>query len=84
MDLEAIVGSVKKTGRCVVVHEAPRTCGAGAEIIAQINEKAFLSLQAPVERVTGFDVPVPLMKLENYYLPDAKRIVLAVKKVMSF
>ncbi len=84
MDVEAIVTSVKKTGRCVVVHEAPRTCGAGAEIIAQINEKAFLSLQAPVERVTGFDVPVPLMKLENYYLPDAKRVVLAVKKVMNF
>ncbi len=84
MDVEAIIMSVKKTGRCVVVHEAPRTCGVGAEIIAQINEKAFLSLQAPVERVTGFDVPVPLPKLENYYLPDAKRVALAVKKVMSF
>jgi pyruvate dehydrogenase E1 component beta subunit len=84
MDVEAIITSIRKTGRGVVVHEAPKTCGAGAEIIALINEKALLSLQAPVERVTGFDVPVPLMKLENYYLPDAKRIVLAVKKVMSF
>jgi pyruvate/2-oxoglutarate/acetoin dehydrogenase E1 component len=84
MDTEAIVTSVKKTGRGVVVHEAPKTCGLGAEIIALINEKAFLSLQAPVERVTGFDIPVPLMKTEQYYLPDAKRIVMAVKKVMSF
>ena len=60
MDVEAIVSSVRKTGRCVIVHEAPRTCGLGAEIIAVINEKAFLSLQAPIDRVTGFDIPVPL------------------------
>ncbi len=84
MDMEAIVTSIKKTGRGVVVHEAPKTCGLGAEIIALINEKAFLSLQAPIERVTGFDIPVPLMKTEHYYLPNAKRIVMAVKKVMSF
>jgi pyruvate dehydrogenase E1 component beta subunit len=56
----------------------------GAEIIALINEKALLSLQAPIERVTGFDIPVPLMKSEHYYLPNPKRIVMAVKKVMSF
>jgi len=84
MDMETIVTSIKKTGRGVVVHEAPKTCGLGAEIIALINEKAFLSLQAPIERVTGFDIPVPLMKSEHYYLPNAKRIVMAVKKVMSF
>ena len=84
MDTEAIVTSIKKTGRGVVVHEAPKTCGLGAEIIALINEKAFLSLQAPIERVTGFDIPVPLMKTEHYYLPNAKRIVMAVKKVMNF
>ena len=84
MDTEAIVTSIKKTGRGVVVHEAPKTCGLGAEIIALINEKAFLSLQAPIERVTGFDIPVPLMKTEHFYLPNAKRIVMAVKKVMSF
>ena len=84
MDTEAIVTSIKKTGRGVVVHEAPKTCGLGAEIIALINEKAFLSLQAPIERVTGFDIPVPLMKTEHYYLPNANRIVMAVKKVMSF
>ena len=84
MDGEAIVTSIRKTGRGVVVHEAPKTCGLGAEIIALINEKALLSLQAPIERVTGFDVPVPLMKSEHYYLPNPERIVSAVKKVMSF
>jgi pyruvate dehydrogenase E1 component beta subunit len=84
IDIETIATSIRKTGRGVVVHEAPKTCGLGAEIIALINEKAFLSLQAPIERVTGFDIPVPLPKTEHYYLPNPKRIVLAVKKVMSF
>ncbi len=84
MDMETIVASIKKTGRGVVVHEAPKTCGLAAEIIALINEKAFLSLQAPIERVTGFDIPVPLMKTEHYYLPNPKRIVMAAKKAMSF
>jgi len=84
MDIDAIVTSVRKTGRGVIVHEAPKTCGVGAEIVALINEKALLSLQAPIERVTGLDIPVPLMKCEHYNLPDRKRIVLAVKKVMSF
>ena len=84
IDVETIVSSVRKTGRAVVVHEAPKTCGLGAEIIALINEKALLSLQAPVERVTGFDIPVPLPKSEHYYLPNPKRIMMAIKKVMSF
>jgi pyruvate dehydrogenase E1 component beta subunit len=84
IDVETILTSIRKTGRGVIVHEAPKTCGLGAEIIALINEKALLSLQAPIERVTGFDVPVPLMKTEHYYLPNPKRIVMAVKKVMSF
>jgi pyruvate dehydrogenase E1 component beta subunit len=84
MDVDAIITSIRKTGRVVVVHEAPKTCGLGAEIIAVINEKAFLSLQAPIERVTGFDIPMPLLKSEHYYLPNPKRIVMAVKKVMSF
>ena len=84
MDVETIITSIRKTGRGVIVHEAPKTCGLGAEIIAQINEKALLSLQAPIERVTGFDIPVPLMKTEHYYLPNPKRIVMAVRKVMSF
>jgi pyruvate dehydrogenase E1 component beta subunit len=84
IDAETIVTSIRKTGRGVIVHEAPRTCGMGAELIALINEKAFLSLQAPIERVTGFDIPVPLPKTEHYYLPNPKRIALAVRKVMSF
>jgi pyruvate dehydrogenase E1 component beta subunit len=84
MDVEAIITSIQKTGRGVIVHEAPKTCGLGAEIIALINEKALLSLQAPIERVTGFDIPVPLMKTEHYYLPNPKRIIMAVRKVMSF
>jgi pyruvate/2-oxoglutarate/acetoin dehydrogenase E1 component len=82
--VDAIITSIRKTGRGVVVHEAPKTCGVGAEIIALINEKALLSLQAPIERVTGFDIPVPLMKSEHYNLPNPKRIILAVKKVMNF
>ena len=84
MDGEAIINSIRKTGRGVVVHEAPKSFGPGAEIIALINEKALLSLQAPVERVTGFDIPVPLSKSEHYFLPNPKRIVMAVKKVMNF
>ncbi|HWE03774.1 MAG TPA: alpha-ketoacid dehydrogenase subunit beta [Tepidisphaeraceae bacterium] len=74
VDVETIVQSVTKTGRAVVVHEAPRTGGFGAEISALIQERCFLSLQAPVQRVTGFDVAMPYYKLEKQYLPDAERI----------
>ena len=84
LDEDAIIASVKKTGRCVVVHEAPKTCGFAAEIIAQINEKALLSLQAPVARVTSPDVPFPFSKLENYYFPSQERIIKAIEGVMSF
>ena len=84
IDIDTIITSIRKTGRGVIVHEAPKTCGLGAELIALVNEKALLSLQAPIERVTGFDIPVPLLKTEHYYLPNSKRIVMAVKKVMSF
>ena len=83
-DAETVINSVKKTGRCVIVHEAVRTCGFAAELIAQINEKALLSLEAPVARVTAPDVPFPLAKLENYYLPDIARITKAIEKVMSY
>ncbi|HYE73805.1 MAG TPA: alpha-ketoacid dehydrogenase subunit beta, partial [Blastocatellia bacterium] len=74
-DQETVINSVKKTGRCIIVHEAPKTCGFAAEIIATINEKALLSLQAPIERITGPDVPYPLSKLENYYLPSPEKII---------
>ncbi len=84
MDDKLVIDSVKKTGRAVIVHEEPRTLGLGAEIIARINEKAFLSLEAPVKRVTGYDVPVPLPKLEDYYLPDAEKVANAIKETASF
>ena len=84
MDLETVTKSVEKTGRVVIVHEAPKTCGVGAELVASITEKVFLSLEAPVERVTGFDVPFPLFKLEKYYLPDTQRISKAIEKISSF
>ena len=84
MDVPCIIASVEKTGRAVVVHEAARTCGLGAEIVAQINEKALLSLEAPVERVTGFDTVFPLPQLEKYYLPTVQGILDAVQRVLSF
>ena len=83
-DAETIINSVKKTGRCVIVHEAIRTSGFAAEIIASINEKALLSLEAPVVRVTSPDVPYPLAKLENYFLPDVNRVLKGIEKVMNF
>ena len=84
MDDETVMASVKKTGRAVIVHEAARTCGLGAEIIARINEKAILSLEAPVERVTGFDTVFPLYKMEHHYLPSPERVVRGIRKVMAF
>ena len=84
MDVPAIIASVEKTGRAVVVHEAARTAGLGAEIVAQINEKALLSLEAPVERVSGFDTVFPLPQLEKYYLPTPEVIEAAVHRVLAF
>lgn len=84
MDVAAIIASVEKTGRAVVVHEAARTAGLGAEIVAQINEKALLSLEAPVERVSGFDTVFPLPQLEKYYLPTPEMIQTAVHRVLAF
>jgi pyruvate dehydrogenase E1 component beta subunit len=84
LDVPTIIASVEKTGRAVVVHEAPRTCGVGAEVVAQINEKALLSLEAPVERVTGFDTVFPLPQLEKYYLPTPEAIIQAVRRVLTF
>jgi pyruvate dehydrogenase E1 component beta subunit len=83
-DAEAIIQSVQKTGRCVVVHEAPKTCGFGAEIATTIQEHCFLSLQAPVQRVCGFDTVMPYYKLELEYLPDAKRIAEAVQQALQY
>ncbi len=83
LDIDTIVASVEKTGRVVVVHEAPRTCGFGAELVSLITERAFLHLEAPPERVTGFDTPFPYT-LEMEYLPLAHRIVPALEKVAGF
>ncbi|HTP50127.1 MAG TPA: alpha-ketoacid dehydrogenase subunit beta [Anaeromyxobacteraceae bacterium] len=83
LDLDTIAESVRKTGRAVVVHEAPRTCGFGAEISALLQERCFLSLEAPITRVTGFDTPFPYT-LENEYLPRAPRILKAVREVVAF
>jgi len=84
MDSATVVESVRKTGRLVVAHEAPRTAGLGAELAARVGEEALTSLLAPVERVTGFDTVVPLAKLENHYLPDAGRIAAAIRKTVRF
>jgi len=81
-DAETIVHSVEKTGRAVVVHEAPRTAGVGAEIVATINDRALFSLEAPVARVTGYDVIAPVV-LEDYNLPSLSRIVQAVRTTMK-
>jgi 2-oxoisovalerate dehydrogenase E1 component beta subunit len=83
LDVDTITASVRKTGRAVVVHEAPRTCGFGAELVALIQERCFLSLEAPIARVTGFDTPFPYT-LEMEYLPRAPRILKAVREVVSF
>ncbi|HEX3905546.1 MAG TPA: alpha-ketoacid dehydrogenase subunit beta [Polyangia bacterium] len=82
-DEATILASVRKTSRVVIVHEAPRTSGFGAELSATIAEKAILSLDAPILRVTGFDTPFPYT-LEAEYLPDADRILDAVERVVSF
>jgi len=81
-DVEAILQSVEKTGRVVIVHEAPRTCGFGAELAATIQERALLHLEAPILRVTGFDTPFPYA-LESEYLPDRDRVFDAIEKVTS-
>jgi pyruvate dehydrogenase E1 component beta subunit len=83
-DAETVLASVAKTGRCVIVHEAARTGGFGAEIAALIGEHALLSLLAPVTRVTGFDTVIPLPRLEQYYIPSVGRIVAAARKVCRF
>jgi 2-oxoisovalerate dehydrogenase E1 component beta subunit len=82
-DIDTILGSVRKTGRAVVVHEAPRTCGFGAELSAAITERALLHLEAPVIRVAGYDTPFPYA-LENHYLPSVERVLKALRQSVSF
>jgi 2-oxoisovalerate dehydrogenase E1 component subunit beta len=84
LDLDALAASVTKTGRAVVVHEAPMTAGFGAEVVARIVEDAFDYLEAPVLRVTGYDIPYPPATLESHYLPSAARILAAVDRVVNY
>jgi pyruvate dehydrogenase E1 component beta subunit len=84
MDRETVVGSAKKTGRVLVVHEAPKTCGLGAEIAALIGEKALLSLEAPVLRITGWDITPPLLKSEDVYYPNPERVLRGIRWLMEF
>ncbi|MGF1665515.1 MAG: alpha-ketoacid dehydrogenase subunit beta [Acidimicrobiia bacterium] len=83
LDVDTIVTSVARTGRAVVVHEAPRTAGFGAEIAAQIQERCLYHLQAPVLRVTGWDTVFPLKRSEHHYLPGVDRVVSAVELVVG-
>jgi 2-oxoisovalerate dehydrogenase E1 component beta subunit len=83
LDMATILESVARTGRCVIVHEAARTSGFGAEIAANLAEYGLYTLLAPVQRVTGYDVVVPLAKLEQQYMPSVERIVSAVRKTLE-
>ncbi|PJJ96322.1 alpha-ketoacid dehydrogenase subunit beta [Lysobacteraceae bacterium NML91-0213] len=83
LDFDTIAESVTRTGRCVIVHEAPRTAGFGAEIAARLAEDCMYDLLAPVERVTGYDTHIPLFRLEMKYLPTTARVVEAAKRVMA-
>ena len=84
LDDETILASVAKTGRCVIVQEAPLTAGLGAEIAARLAARGLTSLLAPVERVAGYDTVMPLPRLEQYYLPNAARVVAAVERAIAF
>lgn len=83
IDMETILESVEKTGRLVIVHEAARSCGVGAEIAASVAEKGLYDLEAPIERVTGYDTVMPLFRMEYQYLPSVQRILDAVKRTFD-
>ena len=84
LDLDTLEASVRKTGRCVIVHEAPRSCGVGAEIAASLYERALLDLQAPIQRVTAPDIPPPLYRLEQLYIPGPEDILAACELVLNY
>lgn len=83
LDIETILASVEKTGRCVIIHEGAKTCGVGAEISAQIMEHAMADLMAPVQRVTGYDTIMPYFQLEKQYIPSVARIKSTVMSIME-
>jgi pyruvate dehydrogenase E1 component beta subunit len=82
-DVETVVNAVAKTGRCVVVHEAPLSAGFGAEVVATLASEAFYDLDAPIDRVSAYDVPYPAGPLEGWYLPSVERVVAAARRTMS-
>jgi pyruvate dehydrogenase E1 component beta subunit len=84
LDEKTVIESVQKTGKAVVVHEAPKNCGLGAEITARLVEKVFLSLEAPVQRVAGYDIPMPYFSREQLYLPSKERILKAARETLQF
>ncbi len=84
LDIETILNSVTKTGRVVIVQEAPRMCSVSSELTALINERSLLQLQAPVVRVTGYDTHIPYLTMEQYYLPDAGRVKKGIERVLNF
>ncbi|MCL6269759.1 alpha-ketoacid dehydrogenase subunit beta [Sansalvadorimonas sp. 2012CJ34-2] len=83
LDMETILASTRKTGRCVIVHEAARSFGVGAEIAARIFEDLFFELKAPVKRVAGYDITMPYYRMEEHYIPDHKRIVIAIHDCLT-
>lgn len=84
LDEDLIAESVQKTGRAVIIHEAHQTSGLGNDIISKINDTSFLYLRSPIERVTGFDVPVPYFALEDHYVPTPKRVLESIEKAVHF
>ena len=83
-DIAAVLATAQKTGRVMIVHEAPRTCGFSTEIASQISEKALYYLKAPILRVTGYDTVMPLYKMENFYLPNIDKVLFTAKKLMEY
>lgn len=83
IDYETILDSVEKTGRLVIIHEAPKTAGLGAEVAAEVADKALFSLEAPIVRVTGYDTPMPLFKLEHDYMPSVNRVLKGIRRVLE-
>jgi len=84
LDINSIIDSVKKTGRCIIVHEAAKTCGLGAEISALLAEKSITALLAPIQRVTGYDTVMPMFKNEQHYMPSSQRIIQAAIHAMEY
>jgi pyruvate/2-oxoglutarate/acetoin dehydrogenase E1 component len=84
LDEDALLAAAAKTGRVVIIQEAPRVAGYGAELAAILAEKAMLDLQAPVVRVTGYDVPYPYWQIEDAYMPSAERVADAARKLLEF